>query len=97
MHSNTKTQQLNIIDDINVKNADICLEMEIKIKGLICILDTFLISLEMDKYSTYHKYIQDGISNLSILLDLLLEDNTKLEKNQKYINEMLKKIDGIKE
>jgi len=81
MHSNTKTQsQLNIIDDINVKNADICLEMGIKIKGLIFI-------------STYHKYIQDGISNLNILLDLLLEDNTKLEKNQEHIFEILKQLD----
>jgi|GEM_PF-4648691 len=57
-----KVGELNIIDDINVKNADTCLEMGIKIKGLIFILDTFLTSLEMDKYSTYHKYIQDGIS-----------------------------------
>jgi len=55
MHPNNPKTQLNIIDDINVKNADICLEMGIKIKGLIFILDTFLISLEMDKYSTYHK------------------------------------------
>jgi len=103
MHSNTNSQpqskrepkvgELNIIDDINVKNADICLEMEIKIKGLIFILDTFLISLEIDKYSTYHKYIQDGISNLNILLDLLLKDNTKLEENQEHIFEILKKLD----
>jgi len=83
----------NIIDDINVKNSGICLEMEIKIKGLIFILDTFLISLEMDKkYSTYHKYIQDGISNLNILLDLLLEDNQNLEKNQEHIFEILKQL-----
>jgi len=96
MHSNTnntKSQpQLNIIDDINVKNADICLEMEIKIKGLIFILDTFLISLELD-LSSNHKYIQDGISNLNILLDLLLEDNQNLEQNQEYINEILKQLD----
>jgi len=60
--NNTKSQpQLNIVDDINVKNADICLEMGIKIKGLIFILDTFLISLELDLGSN-HKYIQDGIS-----------------------------------
>jgi len=56
-NTNNTKPQLNIIDDINVKNADICLEMGIKIKGPIFILDTFLISLEMDKYSTYHKYI----------------------------------------
>jgi len=78
--NNTKSQsQLNIIDDINVKNSDICLEMGIKIKGLIFVLDTFLISLELDLGSN-HKYIQDRISNLNILLDLLLEDNFKLEK-----------------
>jgi len=91
VRNNPKTQ-LNIIDDINVKNSDICLEMGIKIKGLIFILDTFLISLEMDRYFTYHKYIQDGILNLNILLDLLLKDNTKLEKNQKHINEILKQL-----
>jgi len=91
-NTNTKTQQLNIIDDINVKNADICLEMGIKIKGLIFILDTFLISLESDLGSN-HKYIQDGISNLNILLGLLLEDNQNLEQNQEYIFEILKKLD----
>jgi|GEM_PF-1338046 len=90
MSKNAQTQ-LNIIDDINVKNKDICLEMEIKLKGLIFILDTFLISLKMDKYSTYHKYIQDGILNLNILLDLLLEDNSKLEENLVHINSIFSK------
>jgi len=94
MSENTQSQPLNIIDDINVKNADICLEMGIKIKGLIFILDAFLIRLEMDKkYYIYHKYIQDGISNLNILLGLLLEDNSKLEKNQEHIFEILKQLD----
>jgi len=92
MHLNTKSQpQLNIIDDINVKNADICLDMEIKLKGLIFILDAFLISLEIDLGSN-HKYTLDGISNLNILLDLLLEDNQKLEENQKHIFEILNQL-----
>jgi len=86
--NNTQSQPLNTIDDINVKNADICLEMGIKIKGLIFILDTFL---ESDLASN-HKYILDGILSLNILLDLLLEDNSKLEKNQEHIFEMLKQI-----
>jgi len=36
--------------------------------------------------------VRTGIANLNILLDLLLEDNSKLEKNQEHIFEMLNKI-----
>jgi len=99
---NTKSQpQLNIIDDINVKNADICSRMETRIKGLIFILDSYIMSLEVDKklslkidkdFNSNHIYLQFGMSNLNILLDLLLEDNSKLEENQKCIDEMLNKI-----
>jgi len=94
MLENTETQ-LNIIDDINVKSADIIARMETRIKGLIFILDSYIMSLEVDKKlslkidkdfnSNQYIYLQSGISNLNILLELLLEDNSKLEKNQEYI------------
>jgi len=98
MHQNTQSQSKQELEvgEINQKlydSQDIIAQMETRIKGLIFILDTFLISLEMDKkYYIYHKYIQDGISNLNILLDLLLEDNQNLEQNQEYIFKILKQL-----
>jgi len=93
-HTNNIQSQLNIIDDINVKNADICSRMEIKIKGLIFILDSYILSLELDKcFKEQHIYLQFGMSNLNTLLDLLLKDNSKLEENQEHIFKILKQLD----
>jgi len=89
---NTNNTQIDFTKLYN--SQDIIAQMQTRIKGLIFILDNYIIRLEADKcFKEQHIYLQSGISNLNTLLDLLLEDNSKLENNQQHIDEMLKKTE----